>query len=267
MKRNVFTVVLCTAVLFIASAHVHAQDTTSTRSKWLDDYPKKVGFTWGVNLEAHANYIWRGLRIGGLCHQGSATVGYGGAYVDGWWSLGATDWQLNTFLPEVDVVVGFRRWGLDVNFIYICNFNGPKNDAGEIRLKYKVSNKLPLSLQITTRPGFKDHYYTEAGEKVRAYSTYFELGYDFALPYDLAISPRVGFTPWKSLYTGYLGNFAVNNISMTLTKVWNVKSFMDVNVFAAIMTNPWRISYEQRQGQGLSANGLMFDAGVRISFK
>lgn len=267
MKRNIFAVVLCTAVLFIASAHAHAQDTTSTRSKWLDDYPKKVGFTWGVNLEAHANYIWRGRRVGGLCHQGDATVGYGGAYVDAWWSLGATDWQLNEFLPEIDVVVGFRRWGLDVNFIYIRTFGNNKKDAGEVRLKYKVSNKLPLSLQITTRPCLQDHYQNKSGELVRAYSTYFELGYDFALPYDLTIAPRVGFTPWKSLYTGYNGDFAVNNISMTLTKTWKVKSFMDVNAFAAIMTNPWWISYEQRENGSLSANGLMFDAGIKVSFK
>lgn len=267
MKRSVFTVVFCTAVLFIASAHVHAQDTTSTRSKWLDDYPKKVGLTWGASLEAHANYIWRGLRVGGLCHQGIANVGYGGAYVEAWWNVGATDWQLKGFLPEIDLSIGFNRWGVNAYFIYIDHFNGVENASGEVRLKYTVSSKLPLSLFIATRPCLKDHYFNDKGEKVRAYSTYFELGYDFAIPWDLTLAARVGFTPWKSLYTGYNGDFAVNNISMTLTKAWKVKSFMDVNVFAAIMTNPWMISYEQRQGQGLSADGLMFDAGVKVSFK
>ena len=267
MKRSVLTVVLCTAVLFIAGAHVHAQDTTSTRSKWLDDYPKKVGFTWGANMEVHANYIWRGRRVGGLTHQGSANVGYGGAYADVWWNVGAQDWQLNQFLPEVDVTVGFRRWGLDVNFIYIRNFLPQKKNSGEVRLKYTVSSKLPLSLLITTRPCLEDHYFNDAGEKVRAYSTYFELGYDFALPYDMTLSPRVGFTPWKSLYTGYKGDFAVNNISFTLRKTWQVKSFMNVNAFAAIMTNPWWMSYDYQQGKALTIDGLMFDTGISISFK
>lgn len=267
MKRSVFTVVLCTAVLFIAGAHVHAQDSTSTRSQWLDDYSKKVGLTWGAKLDVHANYLWRGLRVSGLCHQGDVNVGYGGAYVDAWWSVGATDWQFKGFFPEMDLSIGFNRWGLNAYFIYVTCFDGKENATGEVRVRYTVSSKLPLSLLITTRPCLKDHYLNDAGEKVRAYSTYFELGYDFAMPWDLTLAARVGFTPWKSLYTGYRGDFAVNNINLILTKTWNVKSFMDVDAFATIMTNPWAISYEQDLGKGLTANGLMFDAGVRISFK
>lgn len=304
MKHKFLTVVFCTAVLFIANAHVHAQDVVSvdayqamnagrgdtTTHKWLDDYNRHVGLTWDSHIDLMANYLWRGTRCGGMSLQYNASVGYGGFFADMWWSLGASDWGFHQFSPEMDLSIGFNRWGLKVMFSYIYFFDRDENGkllpyfdfrnseglgsrpSAELRAKYTVSSKLPLSIFVATRPCCRDGIYKTAedeanGNLSRAWSTYFELGYDFILPWNLAVIARVGFTPWKSLYTNYLGDFAVNNINIELDKKWEVHQHMDVRAYVAFMANPWFMDYTYKQGKGITNDGLMFNAGVGVSFK
>ena len=41
------------------------------------------------------------------------------------------------------------------------------------------------------------------GNAKRAYSTYIQVGYDIFLPLDIVLGLKVGFTPWKGMYTNY----------------------------------------------------------------
>ena len=41
------------------------------------------------------------------------------------------------------------------------------------------------------------------GNIKRAYSTYIELGYDIYLPWDIVLGLKLGFTPWKGMYSDY----------------------------------------------------------------
>ena len=79
------------------------------------------------------------------------------------------------------------------------------------------------------------------GELKRAYLTYLELGYDFDLTHNWQLATRVGVTPAKSLYTGYLGDFAVTLVGMKLIKTWQVKG-MQMNAFANVMLQPWHVT-------------------------
>ena len=236
-----------------------ARDTvgaSSAKSRWLDEHPKRLGLTYGADINLVANYIWRGLYVGGPSVQASANVGYGGLFVDMWWNVGSTDWAFQGFLPEVDISVGFSRWGFRLFIIHMCYFDGtglfdfkqaapgqPGNTT-ELRAGYKVSSKLPLSILWCTRFTSRDGYLLEDGTVKRAWSSYLELGYDFALPYDMTLSARLGMTPWKSLYTGYQGDFAVNNIALTLRKDWSLSAHCGLHLSADLMLNPWRISRE-----------------------
>lgn len=227
--------------------------------KWLDDYPAHVGFTWGASASVTSNYIWRGLYVGGLSAQVDATVGYGGFFANLWWNVGATDWAFTGFNPEVDLSIGFSRWGFQFYYLHMYYFDhyadgtrsryfdmknyapGGGGTTGEWRMSYRVSNKLPLSILVAMRTFGRDGYLLEDGTLKRAYSTYFELGYDFDLTHDWTLAARVGMTPAKSMYTGYQGNFAVNLIGLKLQKQWNMQGYA-VQAFAHVMLNTWDVN-------------------------
>jgi len=247
-------IIACGSTYAQASAQV-SDDTIRVKSRWLDDYPKHVGLTYTVGADVVANYIWRGIQVAGLGVQPDLAVGYGGAYLDVWGSFNAFDWTFtepgmyinSPFYPEVDVTVGFARWGLDVKCMFMYYFSDWVDYTQEWRVKYRVSNKLPLHVMWCTRTFGADHYdvnHDDNGnpEKKRAYSSYLELGYEVALPYDMTLLLNLGMTPWKSFYTRYCGNFAVVDIDAKLIREWNVSDKCRINVFGQMMINPYDMS-------------------------
>ena len=227
-----------------------------------------------------SNYIWRGLYCGGPSVQLDATVDYAGFYANMWWNIGATDWTFTEFNPEVDLQIGFSRWGLNINYLHCFYFDrysdgsptrffdfknhprGGGGTTGEWRISYRVSDQIPLSVLVACRTFSRDGYYASAVEKdgypmgvapgddvyvylKRAYSTYIELGYDFDLTQNWLLAARVGVTPWKSLYTRFEGNFAVTMTQLKLTKTWEIRRETrgaKVTAFANLMLQPWQVT-------------------------
>jgi hypothetical protein len=234
-QARVITLALCVGVLpFFNIARTYASE--------------KVGLTYGVSATVQNAYIWRGLRAGGMNMQIDANVGYGGLYADMWWNLGATDWSFTKFQPEVDLTVGFNRWGLNVYLLYIHNFNCGLFDGGnyvdkgnrlELNARYTVSKTVPLTFVWATRVAASDGYTNAAGKTARAYSSYAEINYNQPLPYGLSIYTAVGITPWRSCYTGYEKNFAVNNVEMRLRKDWTVHKHLGMMLMGQICVNPY----------------------------
>ena len=286
------------------SAHAQEADDNmiQPKSQWLDPYPKRMGLMWNVGADVVSNYIWRGLYVGGLGIQADFMVGYEGLFLDMWWNIGATDWTFKSrtlahdiaFNPEVDMTIGFSRWGLTVLFMHMYYFDripdpilgsqrgdnsrffdfanhepGGGGITTEWRVKYKVSSKLPLSILVCTRTWGRDGYYDAlTGELKRAYSTYIELGYDFKLPYELTLEARLGFTPAKSLYTGFRGDFAVNNASVKLIRAWDLSNHVYMTAFANMMLNPYDIATNAK-GLG-SVNGgrqILWNVGCGFYLK
>ena len=263
-------VLLC-ACLCMCTSLLASDAAAEGKKKWLDDYPEHIGFTWSANATLTSNYIWRGLYIGGPSVQLDATVGYGGFYANMWWNLGATSWAFTGFNPEVDLMIGFSRWGLNINYLHCFYFDkyadgsasrffdfsnhprGGGGTSGEWRISYRVSDRLPLSVLVACRTFSRDGYYENAsleleensietqGELKRAYSTYIELGYDFDLGQDWLLAARVGVTPWKSLYTRYQGDFAVTLVGLKLSKSWTL-SHGTMSAFAHTMLQPWQVT-------------------------
>ena len=232
-------------------------------------------FSWSAGATMTSNYIWRGLYCGGPSLQVDATVDYAGFYANMWWNVGAADWTFSAFNPEVDITLGFSRWGLNVNYIHCFYFdrypdgtpsrffdfsNHPRGGGGatgEWRISYRVSDRIPLSCLVAFRTFGRDGYYASLadGQKVdivgdiipgdvflkRAYSTYIELGYDFALGENWQLDARVGMTPAKSLYTGFEGDFAVTLVGLKLHKTWALEHCA-VKGFAHVMLQPWQVT-------------------------
>ncbi len=229
------------------------QDATSPQKRWLDDYPKRIGLTLSADANIVANYIWRGQYVGGLGLQASARMNYEGLFVDMWWNVGATNWAFSGFNPEVDIALGLDRWGLQLYWLHMHYFDGTPffnysnaapgqaGNTSELRARYTVSSRLPLSILWCTRLAGRDGYLDSEGNLQRAWSSYLELKYTFALPHDMGISTAVGMTPWKSLYTGFKGDFAVVNIDVAMSKQWQVKQCC-FSLAGEIMLNPWRMT-------------------------
>jgi len=136
------------ALPFLFSPRAYAEE-----SRWLDDYNQHIGLTYNAQATVQAAYLWRGLYAGAFNMQPSANVGYGGLYLDMCWNIGTTDWSFTEFLPEVDLSLGFSRWGLDIYLLYIHNFDCgffdfsnyiDRGNRLELDVRYTVSSKLPL---------------------------------------------------------------------------------------------------------------------------
>lgn len=242
---------------------------------------KESKFSWSASATMTSNYIWRGLYCGGPSVQLDATVDYAGFYANMWWNIGTTDWTLTEFNPEVDLQIGFSRWGLNINYLHCFYFDrysdgsptrffdfknhprGGGGTTGEWRVSYRVSDQIPLSILVACRTFSRDGYYVSIADGgyvdvsnmpvltgvalKRAYSTYIELGYDFDLTQNWLLAARVGVTPWRSLYTGFQGNFAVTMTQLKLTKTWEIRQEArgaNVTAFANLMLQPWQVTKE-----------------------
>lgn len=228
--------------------------TEKKQSKWLDDYSQPVGLTYGVKANVNAAYLWRGLYAGGPNIQASANIGYGGAYLDVWCNLGAEGWLFKVFQPEVDISIGFNRWGLNVFLLYIHNFNCGFFDFNnytlddgignrlELDVRYTVSSKIPLSFLWATRLSAADGYLNEAGELVRAWSSYAELSYTQKLPFGMSLYGAVGISPWRSVYSHYEREFSVVNVDIRLRKDWSISEHCGMMLTSQITLNPSEIA-------------------------
>lgn len=213
-------------------------------------------FSWSANALVTSNYIWRGLYVGGPSVQLDATVSYTCLFANVWWNIGTTDWTFRGLNPEVDVAIGFSRWGLTVYYLHCFYFdryadgtmsrffdfrnNTQGGTTGEWRVIYNrpvYTNKRGWTTSVNglcaVRTFSRDGYYAEAkgeeasrlvGEKVwkRAYSTYIEVGVDQTFDHNWSLAARVGITPAKSIYTFYQGDFAIALVGLKLNKSWDL---------------------------------------------
>ena len=248
VHRGLTLSVLAGVMLSLFSLHSQAQE-----------------FNWYARAEIDANYVWRGLYVGGLSLVAEAEVSYYGFFANMWWNVGATDWKwgkkdaagtaVTGLNPEVDVSLGYRWRGLSVLFIHMYYFDhytdgrmsryfdwnnyapGGGGVTTEWRIAYRISDNVPLRLMWCTRTFGRDGY-MQNGELKRAYSTYIEARYDQPLPYDITLSGVIGLTPWRSLYTGFEKEFAVVNLSAGLSKSWQIAKGYSVDIGGVLMFNP-----------------------------
>lgn len=215
----------------------------------------KIGFTYTAGTDLVSTYLWRGLNLGGLSLQPELAVGYGGLSLDVWGNIGADDWLHWGINPEIDISLEFSRWGITLGATQQYYFDGTKffefkeidpEENGNVTEVYAGINvgewaeMVPLSITWYTQILGGDGYIKD-GEMKRAYSSYVEVGWEQELPLGFELDAYVGMTPWKSLYTNYEGNFAVNNVSLRLNKAFNIDDIVEIDVFAQGMVNTYGI--------------------------
>jgi hypothetical protein len=255
MKKVIALAIFVGALPFFNCASAHAQETEESKSaSLLDDYHQKVGFTYGAQAVVQSTYIWRGLCSGAFNIQPSANVGYGGLFVEWWWNIGVEEWTFRTFQPEMDITVGFARWGLNVSMLYVHNFNcglfDGNNYAGrgnrlQLTGSYTISSKLPLRFLWSTRVAASDGYINKNGETAFAWSSYAEISYTQKLPYDMKLYSAVGISPWRSCYTGYRDGWGVTNIDLRLQKDWSLSEHCGLKLMGQVTINPFLIAADR----------------------
>lgn len=244
-----------------------AQVVESSNEETIPTEKKESLFSWSASALVTSNYIWRGLYVGGPSVQLDATVSYAGFFANMWWNVGATDWTFTGLNPEVDVMIGFSRWGLNINYLHCFYFDtypdgtpsrffdfrnhprGGGGTTGEWRVAYGrpvYTNQRGWTTSVNALCAFRtfgrDGYNDETtGELKRAYSTYIEAGVDQTFGQGWSLAARLGITPAKSLYTGYQGDFAVTLVGLKLSKTWTL-NYGTLNAFANVMLQPWQLN-------------------------
>ena len=251
-KRIIGVVLLVACILLPLRAQVQ-ESANESDAKPAD--MKESLFSWSASALVTSNYIWRGLYVGGPSVQLDATVSYAGFFANVWWNIGASDWTFRSLNPEVDVAIGFSRWGLSVYYLHCFYFdryadgtmsrffdfrnNTQGGTSGEWRVIYNrpvYTNKCGWTTSVNglcaVRTFSRDGYYEAIGQEgdkatgemvwKRAYSTYIEVGVDQTFDHNWSLAARLGITPAKSIYTYYQGDFAVTLVGLKLNKRWEL---------------------------------------------
>lgn len=167
------------------------------------------------------------------------------------------------FSPELDVYLGFNVRGFSMMLTHYHYFNRPwydmRNEEGwdgnqlEVTLQYRISDEIPLKIQWNTILAGTDGYYKKDGKAIfsedldeadlnedgtpkgaelkQAFSSYVEVSYDVYLTDWLTLTPTIGFSPWRSMYSDYQRKFAFNNCNVRLEASWEF-NYASMSVFA-----------------------------------
>ena len=228
----------------------------------------EISFGYDAGFDIVTSYIWRGQYNGGLSFQPDAEFGYDGTHtslrVGAWANIGASDWMFqkqSLFMPELDIVGRFTSYGLTVGFNHYYYFGGSNffswksvealdadesnTSTTEVWAGYNVGDVTPVGLYFnwyTTVAG-QDLVYNENGDPKRAWSSYFEFGYNHTWEnIGLTLGGVIGMSPWESPIYGN-EKFAVTNITVKLDKEWELGP-VTLDLYAQGTLNPDGINKE-----------------------
>lgn len=228
MKKNLLVLALAligaSACPFKAYAHTTEEEANIQVEEEQTD--NELGLSIEVGADVVTSYLWRGLNLGGLAIQPSFTIDWKGWYLSAWGNIGPTSWLFQEFNPELDITIGYANHGfvLDLTHLYyfygntyfigLEDANNLSSSTMELHAGIDISEwaeKVPLTIDWYTTVLGQDPALDANGQVMinkngnikRAYSTYIELGYDIYLPWDIVLGLKLGFTPWKGMYSDY----------------------------------------------------------------
>lgn len=210
--------------------------------------------------EISSCFLWRGLYQGGVAIQPYAEAGYGGFSIGLWGSLHSSDNRFDSqtaLCKTIQTSLAYSYKGLKAEISHDYYFYGGYHDFSnswavdpdnvdnllEASLQYTVSETLPLTAAIHTIIGGDDGFFdiAQPTRLRRAYSTYIELSYAAQLPWQLQLTPSIGFSPWRSLYTKYENRLIVNNLQLLAQRDFTLGDNHTLSIFALTSANFYNI--------------------------
>lgn len=267
MKKRFFVLALALIGISAFSSLMRAEES-------------KSNFTFEVGADLVSSYLWRGQHVGGLSIQPSVTLDWNGLYLCGWGNIGADNWKFEDIYPELDITIGYDNYGFKLDLTHLYYFGGDNyfKGLGDANNTYKDAegnitessttmelhagidigewvDVVPLTFDwYTTILGYDPVFDQDGflkmnnnGNCKRAYSTYIEIGYDFELPLDIVLGLKLGFTPWKGMYSDYEevwtdGNtIGFNNIQLRAEREFELKGLY-INVWGEAMFNCYGVT-------------------------
>jgi hypothetical protein len=223
--KNIYTMIL----LLFTFTTMLAQDE-------MEGKREKASFSLGADFVS--SYVWRGTYQAGFSVQPAMGLEAYGFSLSAW---GNTDIADKGF-KEVDFTLGYTiadfsvaitdYWWMGEGHKHYFKYKNKETDhlfEGTISYTFPLE-KFPLILSWNTMIAGSDY---KANDD-RAYSTYVELSYPFAIK-DIDLDLSLGLTPWESLYAD---DFAVVNIGICASKTLKITDNFSLPVFGKIMANP-----------------------------
>ncbi|GHT62066.1 hypothetical protein AGMMS50239_14420 [Bacteroidia bacterium] len=220
MKKLIFTLAVLVWVF-----SVKAQDN-------------ELSFSVGGDLVS--SYVWRGALAASASIQPAAGLSIAGFSLSAW---GSTDITSGDY-KEVDFTAGYSIAGLSLavtdywwmgerNYKYFNHDSESTDHLFEFTVGYTLPvEKFPLSLTWNTM--FAGADVKKGADDKRAYSTYIEAKYPFAIK-DIALEASLGLTPGKSLYAE---KASVASIGLKAIKNIKISDGFSLPVYGQILTNP-----------------------------
>ena len=232
---------------------------------------KDSGFTYEVGADLVTSYLWRGQNLGGLALQPSVSVGWKGLYLGTWANIGVNNWKFEYINPELDITIGYDNYGVKLDLTHLYYFGGqtyfqgladPNNEFSESTLELHAGidvgewfEIVPLTIDwYTTVLGYDPVFnhlgeleLNENGNAKRAFSTYIQVGYDIHLPLKIILGVKVGFTPWKGMYSDYEDvwtngqTVGITNLQLRAEREFELKGIC-LNVWGEAMFNCYGVN-------------------------
>ena len=214
-------VLALTAISFLPAS---AQNQFETSAQ--DQFEPDNRIEASVSASIVSRYMWRGIDNAGPSFQPQLDLSWRGLSL----TLGSNvpfdkedvkdlDVNLNYTLAGFNIgVTDYWTAGVDIRNRYFY-YGGEKECPHQLEANIGYSCEYG-SLQAYTMVYGND--YKIDGD--RAYSTYIEISYTQHFKYGLSLYGAFGFSPWRSLYSGFQRDFTAHNIDIRLTKNWDVST-------------------------------------------
>jgi hypothetical protein len=199
------------------------------------------GPSFSVGGDLVSSYVWRGASGAGASIQPNAGLSIGRFSLSAW---GSTD-IASAGYKEVDFTASYSIAGISLsitdywwmgegNFKYFNHDSETTDHLFEFTVGYTLPvEKFPLSLSWNTMFAGFDVKKGENEDK-RAYSTYIEAKYPFAVK-DIDLEASLALTPGKSIYAE---KASVVSVGLKAGKKIKITDSFSLPVFGQIITNP-----------------------------
>lgn len=228
-------------------------------------------FTVSAKADFVSDYVWRGqYQNSGFSIQPNLALAYKGVTLAAWGnqslttSDGAQEFDINlSYAVKGFGIMVSDYWWNGVRAPYGYYKDGHHFEA-TLSYNFKECCNLPLTLSWSTWfAGADDNKIDDNGEAKRAYSTYINAAYDIACPYDITLTPSVGFTPWEGVY---YKRAAVTDISLKASKAIQVTDHFSIPLFVQAIVAPNDPGHAAANGDGKVIDKTYLIAGFSIGF-
>lgn len=222
MKKQFKAIIIAATAILTTSSLVNAQEKL--------DVTGKADFV--------SDYVWRGIyQNSGFSIQPTLGLSYKGITATAWGSQSITNAKDAPQEFDVSLSYNIHGFGITVTDYWWEGMHAPygyyaNKHHFEGTLSYHFGEKIPLFVSWSTMFASSDNNI----DGDRAFSTYIYAAYDISCPFDVTLTPSVGFTPWKGMY--HTQSAAFTDIALKASKEIEITNKFSLPLFVQAIVAP-----------------------------